>query len=672
MLETMATCTNPSIGVCVLNVVPHAFDLSQDVFHCTMSWNCGEQFGSVVYEITAPSGHIPCGRIGYSNLSLDAAPFRMNDNSNNNICNVALRIGNTSSLDMTVTKKSESGSSRISWGDNALSASGNIYDAKSAGSIVVNFTIDADFPIFASGKHEFIGTGFKGVAFAFTATTDEPYLNEVYGGNFDHIANAANYEALADTIVTTQEYFIVSQVKRDGVTTAYKYYKFSILPGAKISLAHVNNKWILHITDYPYKYLDLSEGPSSSMVWQTAPGLISAHANYPYDEDYAEGGHQYNVWLYTNIPRFDSQAKQQMYEAGTIGTDAAIDGGGAYISSPIGTKLGLTDIDTSTFDSSASGGTVYILSSSDMAAVKNYLFDPNHKTTLQDGLWAWGNAPISALIGLYYVPFNVSNFYTTASAGVKFGSHVATDLGSKTIATVGGIMVSIFSQSFEGKYGDFRDYEYFDYDLYLPYVGKFIPLDPNKYINKMISCKAVFDAYKHELRYFLFADGIVQDRIDAVVGVELPIMSTDNVSKAKTDIQSRFNDVKNVASAVAGVAAAGLSGNVIGGLSQAATAPASIVQNKMTRATKPVESLTGGFSSSLNTFDIRYPYLRITERLTVKPSKLNDVYNYPSYYIGPASQLSGYCEIDDIQLVSNATEQEIREIHTLLKEGVIF
>ena len=211
--------------------------------------------------------------------------------------------------------------------------------------------------------------------------------------------------------------------------------------------------------------------------------------------------------------------------------------------------------------------------------------------------------------------------------------------------------------------------------LYLPYVGKFIPLDPNKYINKRIVCKAVFDANKHEMRYFLFADGTIQDRIDCVVGVELPLISTDNVSKAKTDINSRFNEAKNISSAIAGVASSAATGNavgLVGALASTFNTAASHMQATMQRNTKPAESITGGYSSSLNTFDIRYPYLRITERLTVKPSNLNAIYNYPSYYIGKASQLSGYCEIDDIQLVTSATEAEIREAKQLLKEGVIF
>lgn len=536
----------------------------------------------------------------------------------------------------------------------------------------IHITIDANFPIFAFGETIRTQSALGWYIEYADTTTATSYVNQITHGVYTNIETAINFGGAREGIDTSHEYFIISQVKKNGVVQSFKNFKFTILEDSKISLAHSGDDWILQITEMPYKYIDLSNGGYSSISWTETNVLLPNHVAYPYNEDYAINDDLYTVWLYTNIPRFDSVEERNKYNSGEIGIDSAIDGGGSYKTSPIGETLGESDIDTSTFDASVSGSNLYLLSSSDLSAIKSYLFDPNKKTVLSEGLWAWGNSPISALISLYYVPFDVSDFYTTTSAGVKFGSHLATDLGSKTLATVGGNLKTIFSTSFEGKYNDFRDYDYMNYELYLPYVGKFIPLDANKFLNKMIECKAVYDAYKHELRYYLFANGIIQERIDAVVGVELPLISTDNVSKAKSDIQSRFNDVNNIASAVAGVASAGLNGNAIGGIATAITAPTQLIQGQMQRASKPTETISGGYSSSLNTLDIRYPYLRITEKPTIKPTNLNAIYNYPSYYIGKASQLHGYCECSDIQLKSNCNESEYNEILNLLKGGVIF
>lgn len=663
-MSTYVLCESGRKGICNINFTPQTFDFSKEYYTVRISYVLGSESGQYTYRVTTPSGKYPALRICYNEYTIGSIAQLQEPAADRTRIVASGRLSDTDHREITVQKISHSGSDYFYMADGALNFSCN-YSQESP--LVCSITIDADFPIFAGGYELAPAqSGQIGDAYQFNNASMQTYIGEIYDGTFDHVSAAANYEDLADTVLTNDEYFIYSQVKRDDVSIAYKGFKFAILPGAKISLAHVADKWILHITDMPYKYMDLSNGGYSSMSWAEANSLLSDHVSYPYNEDYTEGGHNYTVWLYTNIPRFDSQEKQQQYEDGEIGIDSAIDGGGSAKLSPIGTPISSSDIETSTFDSSVSGSTLYLMSASQMADLKDYLFDPNHKTSLQDGLWMWGNTPASVIIGLYHVPFAVSDFYTTASAGVKFGSHVATDLGYYTVGTTGGKRKTLFTETFAGKYGDFRDYEYMKYELYLPFVGRFIELDANKYLNKIIKCEMLFDAYKHEIRYFLFANGVLQDRVDCTCGVEMPLISTDNVSKAKTDIATRFDDVNNMAQGIQGA----MMGSM--GVGSIVSSVSGLIQNKMTRKMKPTETIQGGFSSSLNTFDIRYPYLRITEDLTVKPSKLNQVYGYPSYYIGPASQLSGYCEIDDIQLVSSCTEREYNEIIQLLKEGVIF
>ena len=640
-----------------LNLVPHDFDLTETNFTCTISvvWKDGR--GDLTVTIPKPND------VDYVAASLTpvVGMYRKYDWSQSWYGDIAaLLYGNW--VNCTYSYSGEPGVFQI-YGTDTIGLGGTI--TKEAPNNI-QVTIDANFPIFAFGETIHTDALSWYIEYADT-TTATSYVNQITHGVYTNLETAINFGGAREGIDTSREYFIISQVKKNGVVQSFKHYKFTIMEDAKISLAHSGDDWILQITEMPYKYIDLSNGGYSSISWTETNVLLPNHVAYPYNEDYAINDDLYTVWLYTNIPRFDSVEQRNKYNAGEIGIDSAIDGGGSYKTSPIGEILGETDIDTSTFDASVSGSNVYLLSSSDLADVKNYLFDPNKKTVLSDGLWAWGNAPISALIGLYYVPFDVSDFYTTITAGIKFGSHVATDLGYKTLATVGGDMKDIFSTSLEGKYGDFRDYDYMSYEIYLPYVGKFIPLDPGKFLNKMVECKAVFDAHKHELRYYLFANGIIQERIDATVGVDLPLISTDNVSKAKTDIASKFNDLNNIASALGGIA----SGDATTAMSSIFSAGTKIAQNTMQRATKPVESITGGYSSALNTLDVRYPYLRLTEKPTIKPTKLNTIYNYPSYYMGVCSNLHGYCEISDIQLVSTATQPEIDEIISLLRSGVI-
>lgn len=669
-MSSFKLCESGHNGICEIEFRPQTFDFSKTDYYIEFTFsgpvNGVETIDVYRYRITPLSNTSPALRYGGNDLSTIGSTAYLSQVGQNIITHIGGRLGNGANLSIgSVELISHSGTGNISMSDGQLGFSGTFYgDAPTN----VNIIIDSDIPIFASGYQENANPPFIqiGQSWEFDNLSDDTYIQEIYNKDYTHVDLATNYESLADTVLTNDEYFIYSQVKKDNETIFYKGFKFAILPDAKISLAHVNDDWILNITNMPYKYMDLSNGGYSSMSWTEANALLSDHVSYPYDEDYTEGGHNYTVWLYTNIPRFDSQEEQTKYNNGEIGIDSAIDGGGSAKLSPIGEGLNSSDIDTSTFDSRACGSNIYLMSNTEMMNLKDYLFDPNHKTDLQDGLWLWGNTPASVIIGLFYVPFSVSDFYTTDSAGVKFGSHVATDLGLYTIGTIGGKRKTLFQTTFEGKYGDFRDYEYMTYELYLPFVGRFIELDANKYLNKIIKCEMLFDAYKHEIRYYLFANGILQDRVDCVCGVDMPLISTDNVSKAKTDISTRFNDINNIANGISGA----MMGRV--GLGSIVSSVSGLIENKMTRKQKPTETVQGGFSSSLNTFDIRYPYLRITETLTVKPTRLNSQYNYPSYYIGKASQLSGYCECEDIKLKSNCTESEYNEIKDLLKGGVIF
>ena len=86
----------------------------------------------------------------------------------------------------------------------------------------------------------------------------------------------------------------------------------------------------------------------------------------------------------------------------------------------------------------------------------------------------------------------------------------------------------------------------------------------------------------------------------------------------------------------------------------------------------PKEIIRGDISSSMNIYDINYVYLKITEKQSIYPPEIRQIYNNPSFVCCKLSQLSGYCELQDVQLVSSCTEREYNEIIQLLKEGVIF
>lgn len=544
----------------------------------------------------------------------------------------------------------------------------------------VLITIEADFPIFGGPVDVLEETASTTFYYYSENPTFQGYVNEVlYNGDLTNIDLALNaHGSQPEEIDEDKIYFINNSLKvnRSIVSGSSKAYRFKIDKYSRIGLycdlPHGNDKqsnMVLKISGTkPFKW-----NIPTNNTWTEATSLPSGAINYQYNAnsswtDFATGDICY-ANLSTNIKIFSSEeALDEYFDTGDA--NDAINGGDddGGKESDIGGKLDSTDIPTTTPGLSGTGSYVYALSLTNLKTIISdclYVTDNDVIDALKGGLWLWGNNPIDFLIDCYYVPFSLSHFYTLGSAGVKFGTYAFPNAGTFPIVTdANGNRIVLFNTFFSRIYGDWRDFAYVTYDLYLPFLG-FVPLDVNKYMDKNVKCEMMFDVTTHNLRYYLYADGIVTDRFDASVGINLPLMATDQVNKAKMDIQNT-KDTVNAGIGVVGSLAVGNVGGSISGIMDLAQGMASVMGQKTP------EKVVGGFSSSMNIYDIKYAYLRITENKHLVPNNLHGVYNYPSYYIGTLDALSGYCEIEDIQLKSNCSEYEYNEIKNILKGGVIF
>ena len=561
-----------------------------------------------------------------------------------------------------------------------------------------SINIEADFPIFTdlsevTGSNE--PSGFTYLAnysniLASDNSSYNTYKTQVGNGDYSNIDKAANYYSIANTIPNNQVWTARTHLKKNGsvVAATSKAYDFRIQPDAKIAFyitdrinGDASANAILQISSSPW--LQKSAYAPDSAYTET----VSLDNEY-WDGDWQDydTGDSYVGWFSTNIPCFRTAQDVQDYFDGKIGIDQAINGGDTtfHISS-IGDDLSSTDIPTVNLATSGAGCFIYDLSESDIKEImSNYLYtdDASLKAEYVDALWLWGNNPIDFFIDLYYIPFSITNFYDTVAANLKFGSYQIPDTSYNAVKEANGDRIELFNTSFEGVYGDWRDYTLFTYELFLPYVG-FIELDPQVYINKMVSCEMMFDITTHNLRYYLFADGVIADRIDGSVGVNIPLMATDQVNKAKNDRSAYYSKEKNkwnfvgaAAGAVVGGVAAGPTGAVVGGavglIGSAINAQINANQLNESIKAQPTEQIYNSFSSSMNIYDISYAYLKITEKGTLIPDKLHTLYGYPCYYMGKASALSGYCELSDIRLSGfTGTIDEANALKTILREGVI-
>lgn len=545
------------------------------------------------------------------------------------------------------------------------------YGVAAGGSAYIQIDIEADFPLFLENPTELTFEGGSGTNYDVVSDTNS-LVYQISHGNYDNISQAINYESDINSIPQDKTYFINSTLKVNGHVTSNNGYCFQILPDAKICLyqddsatGDASPNLHLIISQYPCLVKRFTED-DSHYTETSSPELDYWHSGYWKDLD---TGVNYTGICSTNIPIFRGSENAQKYIDGELSESDALNGGSfANKDSTIGGELTESDIPTVNLASSGVGCYIYALSEAEIKdLMANYLYvtDPTLTEQIQNGLWYWGNNPIDFMIDCYYVPFSISAFYDTVVANMKFGTYQFINSSFNAVKESNGNRLTLFNTTFEGVYGDWRDYTQFKYDLYLPFVG-FFTLDNYKYLNHTVKCEMMFDLSTHNVRYYLFVDGIITDRVDGSVGVNIPLMASDMVNKAKNDreairgyVDSSLGAVNSVASKKPSIA--GAVGNVIN-----ATRSLEDLYNKAT------QSVEGSFSSSMNIYDISYAYVRITEDQMIIPDKVHQFYNYPSYYMGAASALSGYCEISDVRFKNfTGTIDEQTTLLNELTEGVI-
>ena len=546
----------------------------------------------------------------------------------------------------------------------------------------LDIKIEADFPIFATDWELNSSLQISQVGDAYKITSiasDQTKVVNCVSGDMSAITDASNYADIVNTIPRDRTFFIRNQLKKNGTLVATKDYKFQIPEGARIWLVadeHDNGGQSYNMLLYmsglglppTFKYRTTGDN-----TWTVAHILTNTLRKYYYGTwtDY-NNGDLYKVvgrskGGTTNIPIFADEETGDMYGDGLIGEDVALNSGDLGYDDNISTggDLSSTDIPNPVIAGSGAGVNVWLLDKGNLNAIFADLYDDTQSVIedIKKGTWLWGNNPIDFIVSIYYVPFDVSNFYDTRTERVWLGQYdTGHDYTQCKETKSSGQRITLVNTTIDNVYGDFRDIDFFKYDLFLPYVG-FVPLDPNVYVGHSLKIEMAFDVMSHNIRYYLFCDNVVTDRVDGSVGYAIPITGTDQVNKA----QSRLNGVVNTVKGGAEIAGAVATGNVAMGV----TGGMDFLNGVQEGFKYPKEIIRGDISSSMNIYDINYVYLKITEKQSVYPPEIRQIYNNPCYVVGKISNLHGYCEIDNIQLKSNCTESEYNEILNLLKGGVI-
>ena len=259
--------------------------------------------------------------------------------------------------------------------------------------------------------------------------------------------------------------------------------------------------------------------------------------------------------------------------------------------------------------------------------------------------------PMDAILGLSIVPVAVPSGGTRE---VKVGN-IGTGK-SLTIASSQFVEVDCGSIDVNEYWGAYLDYEpYTQAQIFLPYIGT-RPISVDEIMGKTVRVVYHVDILTGACCCFVKCGDSVLYTYNGQCSIPIPITGANYASVV--------NGVISIAASVGSLVATGGSS-----APTAIPAIASSAVNQM----KPQVEKSGSISGSAGVLNMQTPYLILIRPRQALPSKQNEFIGYPSLITVQLTELSGYTEVQSIHLENiPATQEELAEIESLLKGGVIF
>ena len=259
--------------------------------------------------------------------------------------------------------------------------------------------------------------------------------------------------------------------------------------------------------------------------------------------------------------------------------------------------------------------------------------------------------PMDAILGLSIVPVAVP------SGGVKEVKvgNISTGI-SLTVASTQFVEVDCGSINVNEYWGAYLDYEpYTKVQIFLPYIGT-RPISVDEIMGKTVRVVYHVDILTGACCCFVKCGDSVLYTYNGQCSIPIPITGANYTSVV--------NGVISVAASVGSLVATG-----------GASAPTAIsaIASSAVNQMKPQIEKSGSISGSAGILNMQTPYLILIRPRQALPSKQNEFIGYPSLVTVQLTKLSGYTEVQSIHLENiPATQEELAEIESLLKGGVIF
>lgn len=298
----------------------------------------------------------------------------------------------------------------------------------------------------------------------------------------------------------------------------------------------------------------------------------------------------------------------------------------------------------------------YAMTTAELQTFGNYLWNGDFFDIIQK----IASDPLDSIIGLSVFPFDLSTV-VSESAPLKVGNATVNDLQTvsklqtnmKTISC-GSINISHYS-------GNAMDYApYTKLQIYLPYIG-IRDLNINDFMNSIIKVDYTIDILTGSCCAYI---STVNDGVNKVLYTF--------TGKMSADIPISGRNYSTLIGAISTLATTGALATTLGGALPIAGATL-LSASKMVANSQPQVEHSGNFNSHLSLNLLQTPYLIITRPRQSLPKSFNSFKGYPSNITERLGNLRGYTEVEYVHMdgFPNATKEEILEIETLLKSGVI-
>lgn len=301
------------------------------------------------------------------------------------------------------------------------------------------------------------------------------------------------------------------------------------------------------------------------------------------------------------------------------------------------------------------------------------LFNPSLGQLQQLAAYMWTGAfdvnafkkifadPMDCILGLSIVPVAVPNGPTRAVTvgNISTGVVMTTAASQYVEVDCGSINVNEY-------WGAYLDYDpYTKAEIYLPFIGTH-PVAVDDIMKKTVTIKYHVDILSGACTAYI--------KCGTSVLYQFIGQCTSSIPVTGNDWTNVINGVLSIAGSIGTmVATGGLSAPVSAGTVAALGATGGQIASTAINTMKPSIEKSGAISGTGGMLSVLKPYIILTRPRQALPRSQNSFMGYPSFITENLGALSGYTEVEAVHLSGiPGTDEELRELETLLYKGVIF